>query len=84
MNFMAFHMDGGKRSCRAEVLTCTASDASFLVHYRYSERLVIVRILSYHTDCTDRTVTCAVTTAYFVCVDYTAAEIYYSMSDLDR
>ena len=81
---MTLYVDCCKRSCRAEVLTCTASDASFLVHYRYSERLVIVRILSYHTDCTGRAMTCAVAAAYFVCVDYTAAEIYYSMSDLDR
>ena len=83
MNFMALHMDGGKRSCRAEVLTCTASDASFLVHYRYSEGLVIARILSYHTDCTNRAVTRAVAAADLICIYYAVAEIYHCMSYLD-
>ena len=37
MNFMTLHMDGSKRSCRAEVLTCAATDASLFVHNRDSE-----------------------------------------------
>ena len=37
MNFMTFHMDGGKRPCRAEVLACSAADASLFVYNRDSQ-----------------------------------------------
>ena len=84
MNFVSFNMDCCERSCRAEVFTCSAADTSFLVYCRDSERLRVIRILSYHADCTGRTVSCTVAAAYLISVYDAVVEAYYSVSDLGR
>ena len=84
MNFVSFNMDCCERSCRAEVFTCSAADASFLIDCRDSERLRVVRILSYHADCSGWAVSCTVAAAYFISVYDTVVEAYHSMSDLGR
>ena len=84
MDFMTLNVDGGKRSCRAEVLACSAADASLLVYNRDSERVLIVRILLHHADRSGRTVACAVTAADLIRVHDTIVKAYYCMSDLDR
>lgn len=83
MNFVSFNMDCCERSCRAEVFTCSAADTSFLVYCRDSERLRVIRILSYHADCTGWTVSCTVSAAYLIRIHYTVVKAYDSMSDLD-
>ena len=84
MYFVSFYMDCCKRSCRAEVLTCSATDTSFLIYGRNHQRLRVVRILSYHLDSSGRAVTGAVAAAYSVGVHDAVVKIHDSMSDLDR
>ena len=82
MYLMSFDMDGCERSCRAEVFTCTTSDTPFFKDSRDHRRLRVVRVLAYHTYCAIRTVTCAVSAAYTVSVDYAVVKIHHSMADL--
>lgn len=84
MYFVSFYMDCCQRPCRAEVLTCSAADASFFVHYRYPERTRVVRILPYHADRSGRAVSCTVAAAYFVSIHDAVVETYDGVSDLDR
>lgn len=83
MYLMTFHMDGCKRPCRAEVLTCSAADASLFVDCRNHERIRIVRILADHPYRTARAVASAVSAADLVCVDDAIVEIYHGMTYLD-
>ena len=84
MYFMSFNVDCRKRSCRAEVLTCSAADTSLLIYGRNHQRLRVVRILSYHLDRSCRAVAGTVAAAYSVCVHDAVVKIHDSMSDLDR
>ena len=83
MYFMSLYMDSCKRSCRAEVLTCSATDTSFLIYGRNHQRLRVVRILSYHLDRSCRAVAGTVAAAYSVSIDYAVVEVHYCMSYLD-
>ena len=83
MYLMTFHMDGCKRPCRAEVLTCSAADASLFVDCRNHERIRIVRILADHPYRPVRTMACTVSAADFVSVHNTEVKIHYGMSYLD-
>ena len=84
MYFVSFYMNRRERSCRAEVLTCTASDTSLFVHNRNPWRPWVVRILPYHADRTGRTVSCTVAAAYIVSVYDAIVKINYGKSYLDR
>ena len=84
MYFVFFYMNSRERSCRAEVLTCTASDTSLLVHYRNSWRSRIVWILSYHADGSDRAVSCTVAAAYAILIDNAVVEANDCMAYLYR
>ena len=84
MNFMAFYMDGSKRSCRAEILTCSASDATLFIHGRDSERVLLIRISLDHSDCSGRAVASAVSAAHIVFVYNACVEVHDCMAYLDR
>ena len=84
MYFMSFYMYRCERSCRAEVLTSSASDAVFFVHNRNLERLRVIRILSYHADSSCRTMSCAVSAVDVISIYDTVVKTYHSMSYLDR
>ena len=84
MHFVSFYMYCRERSCRAEVLACSASDAQLFVDCRDSERLFVVRILAYHADRSCGAVACAVSAAYAVRVHDAGCQVYDSMSYLDR
>ena len=84
MYFMSLYMDSCERSCRAEVLTCSATDTSLLIYGRNHQRLRVVRILSYHLDRSGRAVARAVSAAYLVGVHDAVVKVHDSMSDLDR
>lgn len=83
MYLMAFHMDGCKWPCRAEVLTCSAADASLFVDCRNHERIRIVRILADHPYRTVRAVACAVSAADFVSVHNAEVKVHDGVSYLD-
>ena len=82
MYFVSFNMYCSKRSCRTEVLTSSATDTSLFVDNRNPERLRIVRILLDHTDGSCRTMSCAVSAAYFINVHHAVVKTYDCMSDL--
>ena len=84
MNFMSLNMDSCKRSCGAEVFTCSATDTSFLVHGRDSERFRIIRILSDHSDRSGWAVACAVSATDAIRVHDAVVKADHRMSDLDR
>ena len=83
MYFMSFNMDSCKRSGRAEVFACSATDTSFLIYNRNPERVLVFRVLPYQLDSSGRAVTGTVTTAYSICIDYTIVKIDNCMSNLD-
>ena len=83
MYFMTFNMNGSKRPCRAEVLTCSATDAPFFIYCRDSQRIRIIRILADKLDRSDRTVAGTVSTTDIVCVHNAVVKIHYCMSYLD-
>ena len=84
MNFMAFNMDGCKRSCRAEILACSTSDASFFINGRDPERILLIRIALYHSYRSGRAVAGAVSAAHIVFIDNACIEVHDGMSYLDR
>ena len=84
MHFMSLYMDGSERPCRAEVFAGTASYAPLLIHSRNHERILALRILANHPDCTSRAMACTVSAFHIVCVHNAKVKVYYSMSDLNR
>ena len=84
MYFVSFNMDSCKRSCRAEVFTCSAADASLLIYNRNPERVLVIRVLPYQLYGSGRTVAGTVAAAYSICIDYTIVKIDNCVSYLDR
>ena len=81
---MSLYMDSCERSCRAEVLTCSAADTSLLIYGRNHQRLRVLWILSDHSDGSGRAVACTIAAFHTICVDHAIVKIHDSMSDLDR
>ena len=73
-----------QRTCRAQVLTCSAADASLLIYNRNPERVLVIRVLPYQLYGSGRTVAGTVAAAYSICIDYTIVKIDNCVSYLDR
>ena len=82
MYFVAFDMNCCKRSCRTQILACSASDASFFIYGRNHERLRVFRVFADQSDCSGRTMSCTVAAFYPVSIDDAVCEIHYGMAYL--
>ena len=83
MYFVAFHINSTERTRRTEVFASTTTDATFGIHYRNLQRLLVVRILRNHLDSTSRTMAGTVATLLTIAIHNTIFGYQYSMTNLN-
>ena len=83
MYFVAFHINSTERTRRTEVFASTTTDATFGIHYRNLQRLLVVRILRNHLDSTSRTMAGTVAALLTIAVHDTVFSHPYGVTNLD-
>ena len=66
MYLMTFHINGTERTCRAKVLTCSATDATLIIDNRYFRRIRVIFVRWHHLYRSDRAMAGAVATFHTV------------------
>ena len=69
---------------RAEMFAGSASDASFLIDGRDAQRVFVVRVFLYESDCSDRAMACTVAAFDLISIDNAELEPDHCMTDLYR
>jgi len=68
---------------RAEMFAGSASDASFLIDGRDAQRVFVVRVFLYESDCSDRAMACTVAAFDLISIDNAELEPDHCMAYLN-